>query len=121
MNDLNRWTADELVRLHNARAPASDRVTGPWRRPKRELIEMIRALGDRPNCDQAVAAAGKAETVGSFVEAMLSTDATYAEIARLARLRFDDARTTARSVASAASALRKREQAVRRIKRNSYN
>lgn len=107
MRDLNRWTADELVRLHNARAPATERVTGRWRRPKRQLIAMIRALGDRPEYDEAVAAAERAETVGEFVEAMLRTDATYSEIARLARRRFDGARTTARSVASAASRLRR--------------
>lgn len=105
MNDLNRWTADELVRLHNARAPASDRITGPWRRPKRELIGMIRALGNRPDYYTAVAVAERARSVGAFVEAMLGTDATYAEIARMARLRFDGARTTARSVASTATKL----------------
>lgn len=110
MNDLNRWSSNELIRLHNARAPTSDRITGPWRRSKRELIRMIRALGDWPEYDAAAAAAERTDTVGAFVEAMLMTDATYTEIARLARVRFSGANTSARSVASFSYARRNCKQ-----------
>lgn len=113
MDDLNLKTADELVRLHNAMCAEEDRIDGPWKKSKRTLIECIRALGNQATDDQAAEAAegtgGRPkETIGAYVEAMLATEATYADIARTARERFEGARTTTRSVASVASALRRR-------------
>lgn len=51
---------------------------------------------------------GHRETVGALVESMLTTDAAYDEIVAAVRERFPDAKTTSRSVASVASAMRRR-------------
>ncbi len=53
-----------------------------------------------------------AKTVGALVEALVATELAYDEIVRMVRERFPVARTTARSVASVASVLRKRGVAV---------
>lgn len=103
MNDLNRWSAVELVLLHNALCQIEQRITKPWKRTKRELIAIIKALGDHKLGDASITVAERSETIGAFIKAMLSTGASYSDIARLARARFQGARTTARSVASMAS------------------
>lgn len=63
-----------------------------------------------------------AKTVGALVEALVATELAYDEIVRMVRARFPDARTTARSVASVASVLRKRGVAVqmRRMARTTW-
>jgi hypothetical protein len=117
MEDLNRLTADELIRLHNARAGASARIEGPWKRSKRDLIDCIRALGEPEPAEHQVdaterTAAGEAKTVGAMVEVLVVTDLPYDEIVCLVKERFPEARTTARSAASVASVMRNRGVAV---------
>lgn len=112
-DELYSRTAAELVEMHNRLCPEGEALNGPWKASKRELIGRIRALGDRSTDDQAPETTEEAEerpkeTVGGFVEAMLATEAAYADIARMARERFEGAQTTSRSVASVASVLRKR-------------
>ena len=108
MEDLNRRTAEELISLHNARCAEEDRIEGPWKQSKRDLIDRIRALGTTEEDGPRSGSADDAKTVGALVEALVATELTYDEIVRMVRERFPDARTTARSVASVASVLRMR-------------
>ncbi|MED5549600.1 MAG: hypothetical protein VX529_09595 [Pseudomonadota bacterium] len=112
-DELYSMTAAALVEMHDRACRPEDRIGRPWKRSKRELIGMIRALGATHGDERSPKAAedtatGDAETVGAFVARLLMTEATYAEIAVAARERFDGARTSPRSVASVASGLRRR-------------
>ena len=121
MKGLKDMTAAELVALHDRLDPGNA-IVGPWKRSKDDLIRIIEAFG-APAADDAEADAAEkaadgdpgpevtgnaAATVGALVEEMLVTDATYDEIVEAARGRFLGARTTRRSVASAASVMRRR-------------
>jgi len=120
MDDLQQMTAAELAAEHDRICDPADRIGGnPWKKGKARLIERIERLrreagplgGAEPAETETEAAEepdGRRETVGALVESMLTTDAAYDEIVAAVRERFSDARTTRRSVASVASAMRKR-------------
>lgn len=124
MKDLNEMTAAELAAEHDLICDPADRIGGrPWKKGKARLIERIERLrrdvgplDDAKPAEREPEAAentdaepeGRRETVGALVEAMLATDAAYDEIVAAVRERFPDAKTTRRSVASVASAMRKR-------------
>lgn len=109
--------------MSSKREQRSTAIEGPWKKSKRELIERIGALGEPQATRQlhgSVEETGPppgvpddAKTVGALVEALVVTELAYGEIDRMVRERFSDARTTARSVASVASVLRKRGITVR--------
>lgn len=112
-DELYSMTAAALVEMHDRACRPEDRIGRPWKRSKRELIGMIRALGATRGDERSPKAvedarADDVETVGAFVARLLMTEATYAEIAAAARERFEGARTSPRSVASVASGLRRR-------------
>lgn len=123
MKDLNEMTAAELAAEHDRLCDPGDRIGGrPWKRSKAELAERVerltrdagplggaRTAGCVPeSAEDASDAAAEPDTVGALVEAMLTTDASYGEIVSAVRERFPEARTTRRSVASVASAMRRR-------------
>lgn len=124
MDDLHQMTAAELAAEHDRLCDPADRIGGrPWKKGKARLIERIERLrrdakplgGSGPTEREAETAEddraepnGRRETVGALVESMLTTDAAYDEIVAAVRERFPEARTTRRSVASVASAMRRR-------------
>ncbi len=120
MDDLTDMTAAELAAEHDRICDPADRIGGrPWKKGKARLVERIERLrrdaeplGGAGSAERKPEAAedvdGRRETVGALVEAMLTTDAAYDEIVAAVRERFPEARTTRRSVASVASAMRKR-------------
>jgi len=124
MDDLHQMTAAELAAEHDRICDPADRIGGrPWKKGKDRLIDRIERLrrdagplGDSGPAEREPEAAedvdaepeGRRETVGALVESMLTTDAAYDEIVAAVRERFPEARTTRRSVASVASAMRRR-------------
>ena len=128
MEDLETMTAAELVELHNARADASARIEGPWKRSKAELAGRIRALGEaeavEPESGFAEEAAADVEpeatgrtTVRALAESLLAAPdgeaLTYEEIAARVREAIPGSTPSPRSIAWYASKMRKRGEAVR--------
>ena len=114
MSELKELTAAELVDLHNERCRPEEAIEGPWKASKAELIDLIRTLGDCDETDmpETVTEADRprsAATIGALVaELLIDPDLSYAEIVERVKEQFPNARTTARSVASVAVALRKK-------------
>lgn len=135
MKDLTRMTAAELVELHNAKADASARIDGPWKRSKAELIERIHALGGAEADDREPAVAeeaaasdvepkatgrvsGSPGTVRALAEALLagadaSAPLTYEEIAGRIREAIPGSAPTPQSIRWYATKMRKRGETVR--------
>lgn len=97
-------TTKELIDRHNRIAEETGQPTlTEWKRSKAELAERIEAMAE-----VTVTGPEPLPTVAELVTAMLrETELTYEGIAEAVRARLPCAATTARSVASAASRLRK--------------
>ena len=123
--EMSRMTARELVELYDARCAPENRIGGGWKRPKAELIAMIEALGEaapdvtRPEPAEPAEATDRESddasntkpnrTVGLLVKELLMDEALdYAAIVERVVAEFPEAKTSARSVASVATDLRKK-------------
>jgi len=134
MEDLNKITAAELVALYNARCPDDDRIDGPWKKDKAELIARIWALGaaggdetEADNAEETMARGAVPETSGdvpgatgtvrAFAEALLSASdgvvLTYEEIAQRIREAMPGTAPTPQSIRWYAAKMRKRGESVR--------
>lgn len=113
VTELHQRTAAELVELHNGRCRPEDRIDGPWKASKAELVGRIEALGgpepkDEPDGAAEATTVVSGRTIGALVAELLADpDLGYAEIVAAVRERFPEARTTARSVASVAARMRR--------------
>lgn len=116
---LMEMTGAELVDLHNTLG--AEQIAAPWKRPKAELVAKIEALRahSAPKPQRSKPEAPKAaqgtnmETVdvplGAFVASMLADGSkSYGDILAAVREAYPEARTTARSLASTASTLRRK-------------
>lgn len=106
MTGLEDMTSKQLLEMHNARCPEDQRLAS-WKGKKSELIERIRALGVA--AVEAIARKPAENTIGASVRRLLQ-DATlsYQDIVDLVKAAHPEAETTARSIASVASVLRKK-------------
>lgn len=111
-------TGRELVEEHNRRCTPGDELAY-WKRPKAELVAIVENLVEPEPADAAPHATDEtgspddhdADGFRNLTEMvrhlLLETDMTYAQIVEAVRARFPGARTTWRSVASVACAIRK--------------
>jgi len=119
-DELYSLTARELVDRYNDACAREDRIQGPWKASKRELIGRIRTLGV-PTTDERApeTAEDTGESIGTtrgalgiLIQEMLMTELPYTRIVEEVCHHFPGARTSSRSVASMASVLRRKGIAV---------
>jgi len=112
VDNLNQLTADQLLILHNSLCAKADHIDWPWKKLKRELIELVRTLNEpegKIHKDDAAIFDNPENmaTISSFISTLLVTDMSYREIVGAVTRRFSRAKTSTRSVASFASAMRR--------------